>query len=50
MPQNINTNTDIIQVQWQNKYWEGSIYNKIYNAKQTWGVHSVKFTNVSHRT
>ena len=42
MHKHINKNADIIQVQWNNHPWTGNIYNKLSNAKQTWGAHSVK--------
>ena len=50
MHKHINTNTDIVQVQWKKYPWKVNIYNKLSNVKQNWGVHSVKCINVSHRT
>ena len=46
----INKKEDTIQVYWNNNTWKVNIYNNISNANQTWGGHSVKCTNVSHRT
>ena len=50
MHKHINRNADILQVQWQNKYFAGNIYNKIPNTRQTWGKNFVKFANVSNIT
>ena len=45
----INTNVDIIQLQWQNHSCTGNIYNKLPKKNQTQGVRCVKFTNLPHR-
>ena len=45
---NINTKTDIMNVQWHNHPQIVSIYNKITKTKQTQGAYCVKYTNVSN--
>ena len=50
MHNSINTNTYIIQVQWQNKYFAGNIYNKITKTRKTRRKHFVKCTDVSNIT
>ena len=48
MQKNVNTDTGIIEVQWQNNSCTVNIYNKLPEIKYTQGAHSIKCTNVQH--
>ena len=50
MHKHINTDTNIIKVQWQNKSFTGNISNKIPKTRQTRGNNFVKCANVSNIT